>query len=42
MIIKFQDFSRGISIGMGQLCGFILVPEARLMRYIPALFISVP
>src|SRR3569623_492424 len=40
MIIVFQEPSLGINIGMGQLSGLRLVPDAIRIRYIPASFMS--
>lgn len=31
-----------MSIGIGQLSGFMLVPDAIVIRYIPAWFVSMP
>ncbi len=40
--IRFQDPAFGASIGICQDCGFILVPDAVFIRYIPASFICMP
>jgi len=42
MSIKFHEPTRGMNMGMGQDCGFKLVPEAMFIKNIPAAFICIP
>jgi len=42
MNIRFHDLMRGMNMGMDHDCGFILVPEAMFIKYIPASFICMP